>query len=881
MDRVRYFFCSLIFCAATACFGADYFATSFRKGPLDNHLEENTQPGIYVVQNGKLINSKPDVLDFVRTVASNYNQADFVFELTIVAKNTNKQGNSITLGIGPGKPGLKKSIYMSLRPTSNGLIALSSYKYGWQWDSGHNAIGLGTHRVRLVHKNGELAFQVDKDYAGQFGADYEYTVRSDLYGLDNTKSHLFFGTNDANISLSALSITKSLPAPPQPKLKLIPAPQKIELSPGSFPIVGDTPIVLAKDSDDDRFAAVQLQKEIETKFNFKLRITKKKTKRSITLTRIDSKLPAEGYRLSVRPDGIVVAGADAAGLFYGVQTLRQLIRANTKGQAIPCCIITDWPSLKLRGWQHDISRGPIPTMEFLKREVRTLAHYKLNFFTLYTEHVFRLKKHPTIAPPEGITAEQVMELDEYCKKYHVQLLGNFQSFGHTVPIQWTPGYAHLFKNGCHYPWSFDPGKEEVYKFLADVYSEIAPAYQSPLFVINCDEVGGMSSATYAGHISRVAELLKPYGKTPMMWGDIALHKKDIIKMLPEDVIFLTWNYYARNSFESSILPIAQAKRKFLVCPAVWSFGCILPRFQHSIKNISNFVRDGAKYGALGTLCTQWQDAGEELSNANWYLLIWAAENAWKPAVASENQDENALRESRLFAFNRAFDPLFFGLKGSDICQTYLRLSRLRYYPFLWNLVQHSDRYMYRGFWGISLRAGISRPGPLGLLPGDPESLKTQISQFLKDIDGISDKLKGLREKAKFNADTVDSILFSARRIRFMAQRALARVEMGLAWRDVPEGDKDKALAAFDVARKQFHALLNEVEEIRVEYVRLWYQENRSWWLPYNFARYDRLRHTIGKAMGEVAQARNRLEKNDQWPDAEAINLSLPLQAKEK
>ena len=84
-----------------------------------------------------------------------------------------------------------------------------------------------------------------------------------------------------------------------------------------------------------------------------------------------------------------------------MQTLKQLIRANATGHAIPACSITDWPMLRYRGWQDDISRGPIPTMDFLKREIRTMSEVKENFFTLYTEHVFKLKKHPEIAPDDG------------------------------------------------------------------------------------------------------------------------------------------------------------------------------------------------------------------------------------------------------------------------------------------------------------------------------------------------------------------------------------------------------------------------------------------------------------------------------------------------
>ena len=66
-------------------------------------------------------------------------------------------------------------------------------------------------------------------------------------------------------------------------------------------------------------------------------------------------------------------------------------------------------------------------MDYFKREIRTMAEFKMNMLTFYTEHVFKLQKHPDIAPPDGITTEQVKELSEYAKQYHVELVGNFQS----------------------------------------------------------------------------------------------------------------------------------------------------------------------------------------------------------------------------------------------------------------------------------------------------------------------------------------------------------------------------------------------------------------------------------------------------------------------
>ncbi len=149
-----------------------------------------------------------------------------------------------------------------------------------------------------------------------------------------------------------------------------------------------------------------------------------------------------------------------------------------------------------------------------------------NTVCVHDMSVFELKKHPEIAPADGITGEEIKELVSFAKDSHVDIIGNFQSFGHFDNILKIPGYQNLGEN----QYLLSPAKEESYKFLADVYSEIAPAYSSPYFHINCDEVelgDGPSKkmidsmgvgGVYAYHINRIDSLLKPYHKKIMMWG---------------------------------------------------------------------------------------------------------------------------------------------------------------------------------------------------------------------------------------------------------------------------------------------------------------------------------------------------------------------------
>src|SRR4051794_35047626 len=188
---------------------------------------------------------------------------------------------------------------------------------------------------------------------------------------------LFFITTTllCSTTLSAAPAPTTEPAQP---LRLVPSPQHIERTSGAFRVTADTRIVLERpDSADDRFAAQQLVDEAKASLNVDLRIgapteapcvyvgtyrnNKDVQQLAAQLANHDN-APREGYVLIVQPERIIVSAESPAGTFYGVQTLKQLIRANRhpSTREIPCCRVVDFPALRYRAWQDDISRGPIP-----------------------------------------------------------------------------------------------------------------------------------------------------------------------------------------------------------------------------------------------------------------------------------------------------------------------------------------------------------------------------------------------------------------------------------------------------------------------------------------------------------------------------------------
>jgi hexosaminidase len=608
------------------------------------------------------------------------------------------------------------------------------------------------------------------------------------------------------------------------ELNLIPAPKQILVKPGSFEFSNDL-YVKAKSLKNvgwEDFAAL-LQTETGVKplsdkagGNKYIRIQKR---------RIKGMKNPEGYRLRIEPERITITAPAEAGIFYAIQTLSQLVSANLTGHSIPCLDILDYPDIPIRGWQDDISRGPIPTLDFLKKEVRTLAGFKLNAMTLYTENVFRFKKHPDLAPDDGITEEQIAELSKYAAGYHVQVIGNFQSFGHMEKILSKPGYRHLAENGH----ILTPTKEESYRFLKDVYSEIVPAYSSPYFNINCDEVFGLGeglskkmadsigiAGIYGYHINRLNDLLKPYHKRILMWGDIATNPK-ITALLPKDITVISWGYGDSPSFDHAIKPFTDQGLNFWVAPGISCWGNIFPNFQVSRVNISNYIRDGYKLGTTGVLNTTWDDDGLNFFENNWYGLVWGGEKSWNapaPGVLASSSVPNGM----VAGFDRAFDHIFFGVSGGSVVDLMNALSSLH---------QGSVRDMVRN-------SRFFEP----VMPFYPEyvadSQVAQNSAVLKKVDSLDELLPMLRKETVRNAIDLDYLAFAIDEVRFSAYKNIFRIDL-YRYLQGEEG----ALTP-ESLKPRLKILIHQSEQLKNRYAELWKLESRKWWLDRNMEKFDRL-----------------------------------------
>ncbi len=480
---------------------------------------------------------------------------------------------------------------------------------------------------------------------------------------------------------------------------LLPQPKQLSRLGGSFSLTLDTLVLIPTQADDETFfAAVQLQNETVEATLYSPSIVKALAPpreenvimlicgaeqaasfgiEPITIGAPDA-VVEQSYALTITPTKAVLYADTASGLYYAVQTLRQLVRLY--GDTLPALSIHDWPTLPFRGLMLDVSRRKVPTLDTLVKLTEELGHYKLNVLQLYTEHTFQFPRHPKIGAGCGsLSSEDILELDAVCRAQHVQLMPNLQSFGHARNTLKIPEYQHLAETDAL--WTLSPAFEETYTLLDELFADMLPAFTSQTLNINCDEtydVGkGASKAladeigvgrVYLNHILRVRELAARYGRRIQAWGDILLHHPELIGDVPDDVTLLDWRYAPADAYPT-VKVFAEAGRRFWVCPGVGSWNSIFPRLYGANINIRNYVRDGVEAGAEGMLNTEWGDAGHyQPLGLSWHGYVFGAVQGWTGGTTSDED------------FDTAFGPLFFGPDHEIIMEALHQLAETNQLP---------------------------------------------------------------------------------------------------------------------------------------------------------------------------------------------------------
>ncbi|HEX3085468.1 MAG TPA: beta-N-acetylhexosaminidase [Pyrinomonadaceae bacterium] len=655
------------------------------------------------------------------------------------------------------------------------------------------------------------------------------------------------------------------------KIQIIPAPKQVSAGAGSFAL-RDARVVLADGkSPEDQFAVQDFISDVKTTSGASLAIARG-GRRDILIGRIDSlpiaqalkrmnatapaTLGEEGYVVVADANQVIVAGNTAAGTFYGLQTLKQLVRGDGATAFIPAVKIVDWPTMRWRGLSDDISRGPVPTVDYIKRQIRTLAFFKMNMHSFYMEHTFSSSSHPLIGPEGGsLTPAEIKELVGYARNYHVELVPEQQTFGHLHKALRLEKYAELAEIPAGDVLS--PQQQGSYKLIEDWYKELNELFPGQFFHIGEDETFELGEgrskaeaqakgvgAIYFQHLNRVRDLLKPYNRKLMFWGDIALHHPDLIGNIPKDMIVMNWQYGARDEFMTSIKPFQDAGLQQFVCPGAQTWNQIFPNTEAAAKNIINFVRDGQKAGAIGMMNTTWDDDGESLFEMAWYPIALGAAASWQEGTLDRAE------------FDQNYAWSFYRAEGNELLSANVMLGTAS------------------GGWGDEV---FWRDPFTAQFISFARTNADKIKEKRLAIEDAQEKIARNGSQARRNHENLDALTFAARRLDHLGRRYEVMQKFSDQYWDayLNLGDRTKARKLRYYTGAIYNNLREMAEELSIlkeGYRKQWLAENRPYWLESVLARYDQMISiwlTKSRAMDEVLR---KYEATSTLPSPEEFGL---------
>ena len=308
-------------------------------------------------------------------------------------------------------------------------------------------------------------------------------------------------------------------------------PKPTSVKPGNanirFNLNTDTKIVYSLDNSNAKYAAEELNRTIEPIFGKKLKKTTKATSDNNIIFKLDGSIKPEGYVLDITPENIIIKAKDGAGMFYAVQTLKQIIPVQAyetpidlERLSLPTMKIDDAPHFPYRGFMLDCSRH-FWDVETIKEVLDILAMHKMNRFHWHlTEDQgwrIEIKKYPllteigslreqtTTGHNEGLdgipyggyyTQKEIKEIVKYAQERFITIVPEIEIPGHSLgALSAYPWLGCEGEKGNYKTWAYwgvskqiaCAGKESTFMFWQDVLDEVMALFPGEYIHIGGDE----------------------------------------------------------------------------------------------------------------------------------------------------------------------------------------------------------------------------------------------------------------------------------------------------------------------------------------------------------------------------------------------------------
>jgi hexosaminidase len=342
---------------------------------------------------------------------------------------------------------------------------------------------------------------------------------------------------------------------------VLPHPALAESRDGQFAV--DTTTTIAADTTNPDVAriAAMLSQYVQRASGLRIQPARSPAGHTISLA-ITSGANPEAYELTVAPDRVSIVGSGPAGLFYGFQTLRQLMPVGGEYEAllfqqpqpfaIPAVHVVDAPRFEWRGAMLDVARHFFG-VDDIKRYIDLLALLKMNRLHLHLADDqgwrIEIKSRPALTaigaatevggtPGGFFTQAQFADVVSYAAARFVMIVPEIDMPSHTNAAQ--SAYPELTCNGtAPAPYtgtavgfsSLCVDREATYKFIDDVVGELAAISPGPYLHVGGDETKTLTPDQYATFVSRVQQIVDAHGKQMIGWDEIAA-----VPLLPTTIV---------------------------------------------------------------------------------------------------------------------------------------------------------------------------------------------------------------------------------------------------------------------------------------------------------------------------------------------------------
>ena len=378
----------------------------------------------------------------------------------------------------------------------------------------------------------------------------------------------------------------------------------------------------------------------------------------------------EGYTLSIHPDKIEIFALTTEGLFYGAQTLHQLLEdAKEQKRNIPYCKITDYPDIDFRAVHLDLKHH-LDHVSYYYDYIDRLAKYKINGIIVEFEDKLRYEQVPVVGATQSISIDEWIAISDYAQKRNIEISPLVQGLGHADFILKHNEFAAI-REDKNSDWTCCPSNPKTYDMQFALYKDAIRATPNGRYVhIGGDEVGGLGQCPLCkmrgksafelqmDWLTKVCEFIKQQGRSPIFWDDMVfksvgsykstydpnLPEKDAIAMwnqgeqklataiqrFPKECIYMRWNYETPG-LAGNIKALDWYARSGLTVMAATAAQCtenLMPRHHGRVAYIKEFSELTKQRALAGILCTAWDDASPHIET-HWRGYIAQAEYGWR------------------------------------------------------------------------------------------------------------------------------------------------------------------------------------------------------------------------------------------------------------